>query len=116
MTKPALGLVGLLLLVNVPLWLVGCTVPAYAPDYPAPAEMDYSPSSGRNYGAGGGRLSAQQLATLRGLAWPQTRTDMIGTFGYPGNFDGGADYYYTPEGQTVIVYYSGQTATGYSIQ
>lgn len=61
-----------------------------------------------------GSITESELGVLRGLAWPQTYRDMVGTFGYPAHRTDGEDYYHL-EGTSnwVVIEYSGPQATGY---
>lgn len=93
---------------------VGCTTPAYAPDssYIGP----FAPGAQR-YGVDG-TLSAKQYAVLKGLAWPQAYSDMIGTFGFPTYRTSTSDYYAVASDKTIwaVVHYSGKTAQSYSLE
>ncbi|MEO0537672.1 MAG: hypothetical protein AAF215_27895 [Cyanobacteria bacterium P01_A01_bin.123] len=65
----------------------------------------------------GNMLSQDQVNVMGGLAWPQEYRDMIGTFGYPEKRNHGVDYYLSPEGKWIAVYYnSAGQATGYGYE
>lgn len=72
------------------------------------------PSTLEPYGADG-TLTTAEVATLQGLAWPQTYADITGTFGFPYARTEAADFFQTPDGQWAVIYYSGTTATGYGM-
>lgn len=64
-----------------------------------------------------GSISQSELATLKGLAWPQQYEDMVGTFGFPYYRGATADYYQLKgTSDWVVVYYQGRTATGYGFE
>lgn len=62
-----------------------------------------------------GTLSEADLVALTALAWPQSYTSLSGRFGFPAKRSDMADYYQTPGGQWVAIFYSGGVATGYSV-
>lgn len=67
----------------------------------------------RPYGSEG-TITRSELATLKGLAWPQQYEDMVGTFGFPYYRSATTDYYQvTGTTDWVAIYYSDRTATAY---
>ncbi|MBD0270171.1 MAG: hypothetical protein ICV77_17980 [Cyanobacteria bacterium Co-bin8] len=64
-----------------------------------------------------GSITGAELATLKGLAWPQQYEDMVGTFGFPYYRSAMADYYKViGTSDWAVVYYSDRTATGYGFE
>ena len=88
----------------------GCAT-AEAPAPPS-STNEFAPGQ-QPYGAQGS-ITQQQLATLQGLAWPQSYNDMVGSFGYPAQRTETGDYYQL-EGTSswVVIEYSGTQAIGY---
>ena len=65
----------------------------------------------------GKALTAEQVNLFAYLAWPQTYTDIVGTFGYPEKRSTTTDYYKTPDGQWIAVFYNqANEATGYGYE
>ena len=65
----------------------------------------------------GSALTTEQVNLFAYLAWPQTYTDMVGTFGYPEKRSTTTDYYKTPDGQWVAVFYNqANQAIGYGYE
>ncbi|MBD0270114.1 MAG: hypothetical protein ICV77_17695 [Cyanobacteria bacterium Co-bin8] len=64
-----------------------------------------------------GSITPSEVATLKGLAWPQQYEDMVGTFGFPYYRTATADYYQiSGTSNWAVVYYSDRTATGYGFE
>lgn len=92
--------------------LAGC-VAAEAPTGP-PSHADISFAPGQHPYGVEGSITQQQLAYLRGLAWPQSYDDMVNTFGFPAHRTAGSDYYRLEDGSGwAVIEYSGPQATGY---
>lgn len=92
----------------------GCTTQAATPPLPEPGETIAQQQQTVAYG-GAGILSESQAATLRGLAWPQTYSDMKGTFGLPNQRTEAADIYKLVNGSEIRVIYEGTEATGLEV-
>lgn len=91
--------------------LVGCT-PEYSAEPPTEAYFPTGDSGMVAYG--GNQLSADKAAIFPSLTFPQVRSDMIGTFGYPSYVTPTSDIYLAPGGQQIEVFYEGETATGFA--
>ena len=65
----------------------------------------------------GKALNAEQSALFSYLGWPQTYTDIVGTFGYPEKRGTTTDYYLSHDGQWIAVYYDqNNNAIGYGYE
>ncbi|NEP19968.1 MAG: hypothetical protein F6J97_24285 [Leptolyngbya sp. SIO4C1] len=62
-----------------------------------------------------GTLSQADVLAMTYLEWPQSYDAVSGRFGFPAKRNESTDYYQTPGGQWVAVFYDGAVATGYSI-
>ncbi len=111
-TRPTMA-AGLLILATVP---SECMPPAYGPET-GPPVGEYAPGpTSQGYGVGGGQLTAQQVALVRSLGWPQARADLVGALGFPSSMTQFADYYTAPDGRQLTIHYSGPDAVGYSLE
>lgn len=60
-----------------------------------------------------GILTDAEWRTLQYLAWPQTKADMLSTFGQPSRIEGTQAIYGIPGGDAIAILYEGDQATGY---
>ena len=95
--------------------LGGCSSQAATPPPPEPGETIAHLEQSVAYG-GAGILTDAQGASLKGLAWPQSYEDMIGTFGLPNQRRAEADIYKLANGSEFWVFYEGSKATGLEIK
>ena len=66
---------------------------------------------------GMGVLSPEEAGYMQHLAWPQTYTDMVGTFGLANRSTATADIYRVEGSDAEVwVYYDGVTATSFEIK
>ncbi|NEP19300.1 MAG: hypothetical protein F6J97_20795 [Leptolyngbya sp. SIO4C1] len=71
-------------------------------------------ASAQPYGLDGS-LSKEDVIALVHLSWPQSYEAVSGRLGFPAYRDETADYYQLPNGHWTAIYYTGATATGYSL-
>lgn len=92
--------------------LTSCAI-ADAPTTATPISTNEFAPGQQPYGVEGG-ITQQQFVYLQGLAWPQSYSDMVNTFGFPTHRTEAGDYYQL-EGTSswVVIEYSGPQATGY---
>lgn len=95
--------------------MVSCSTASQAQRGP-----NYIPTEiyGQGYVRGGmGLLTAAEVEVMKGLAWPQTRADMEGTFGKSHQVLNGTDIYRIEDsGKKVWVFYDGTQAISFEIK
>lgn len=95
---------------------IGCSLRTVATaERPEPGPTTAEEQGYIAYG-GAGHLSAEELVTLEHLGWPQTYTDMKGTFGFPSEIHDAEHVYIAPDGRRLTITYNGDQATGYHFQ